>query len=137
MTENKEKMNLSGKIIAVLPEKKGVTEKGDWIMKEYVMEVEGQYRLKVCFSLYGEDKIKECNLKIGDNVKVYFNVSSKEFRGRWFTSITAWKIIKITNEGKDPYEYNKQVGQFLIQQKTKPKKTTKKTSNFDLDSLPF
>jgi hypothetical protein len=44
-------------------------------------------------NVWGEDKVKDLEkYQIGDKVKVSFNLSSREFNGRWYTDVRAWRI---------------------------------------------
>ena len=86
-------MEISGKVIAILPLATGQGSNGTWRSQDYVIETAGQYPKKVCFNLFG-DKIDQFPIAIDDALKVSFDVESKEYNGRWFTSIRAWKIEK-------------------------------------------
>lgn len=55
------------------------------------METEGQYPKKVCVSIWG-DKINEANLKAGSLLNISFDVESREYNGRWYTDVKAWRI---------------------------------------------
>lgn len=87
-------MEVSGKIIQVLPEQSGVskTTGKDWKMQAYVLETQEQYPRKVHFEVFGEDRIKANPCQMDDIVTVSFDIESREFNGRWYTSIRAWKI---------------------------------------------
>ena len=82
-------MEIKGKIISVLEEKSGEGKNGTWKSQDAVLETTGQYPKKVSFNMYG-DKITP--LKIGQEVTVSFDIESKEFNGRWFTNLKAWKV---------------------------------------------
>ncbi len=86
-------MEISGKIIAVLPLASGQGKNGTWRSQDYVLETIDQYPKKVCFNLFN-DKIDQFPLAIDDQVNVSFDIDSKEYNGRWFTNIRAWKIEK-------------------------------------------
>lgn len=88
-------MEISGKVIAILPLATGQGANGTWRSQDYVIETAGQYPKKVCFNLFG-DKIDQFPIAIDDALKVSFDVESKEYNGRWFTSIRAWKVDKET-----------------------------------------
>ncbi|MDR1200067.1 MAG: DUF3127 domain-containing protein [Tannerellaceae bacterium] len=86
-------MEITGKIIAVLPEQGGVSKTGnEWKKKEYVLETYDQYPKKVCFQLFGNDKIEQAAIQAGEDLTVYFDIDSREYNGRWFTNINAWKV---------------------------------------------
>ena len=86
-------MEVSGKIIAVLPIATGQGKNGTWRSQDYVLETADQYPKKVCFNLFG-DKIDQFPIAIDDMVNVSFDIDSKEYNGRWFTNIRAWKVEK-------------------------------------------
>ncbi len=87
-------MEVSGKIIAVLPLQSGTSAKSGnpWQLQSYVLETQEQYPRKVCFEIFGEDRIKNNPCNIDDIVTVSFDIESREFNGRWYTSIRAWRI---------------------------------------------
>ena len=86
-------MEVVGKIIQVLPEQSGVGRNGNpWKVQPYVLETLDQYPRKVHFEVFGEDRIKLNPCAIDQLVTVSFDIESREFNGRWYTSIRAWKI---------------------------------------------
>ncbi|MDD2283777.1 MAG: DUF3127 domain-containing protein [Paludibacter sp.] len=101
-------MEISGKIIAVLPLQSGEGKNGPWRSQDYVLETQEQYPKKVCFNLFG-NKIDQFPIAIDDQVNVSFDIESREWNGRWYTSIRAWKVEKApvngetVNSGDDAY----------------------------------
>ncbi len=86
-------MDIVGKIIQVLPEQSGMSKTGNpWKVQSYVLETQEQYPRKVCFEIFGEDRIKNNPCKVDDVVTVSFDIESREFNGRWYTSIRAWRV---------------------------------------------
>jgi hypothetical protein len=87
-------MEISGKIIQVLPEQGGVSKTSgkEWKLQAYVLETQEQYPRKVHFEVFGEDRIKANPCQLDDIVTVSFDIESREFNGRWYTSVRAWKI---------------------------------------------
>ena len=86
-------MEVVGKIIQVLPEQSGIGKNGNpWKVQPYVLETLDQYPRKVHFEVFGEDRIKQNPCDIDQLVTVSFDIESREFNGRWYTSIRAWKI---------------------------------------------
>ena len=97
-------MEISGKIIQVLPEQGGVgkTSGKEWKLQAYVLETQEQYPRKVHFEVFGEDRIKANPCQLDDIVTVSFDIESREFNGRWYTSIRAWKIQQGVVEAAAP-----------------------------------
>lgn len=87
-------MDLSGKIIAILEARSGVAKSSgnSWMTQEFVIETQEQYPKKMVFSIFGEDKIKQAAINVGDIIKVYFDIDAREFNGRWYNDIRAWKV---------------------------------------------
>ena len=86
-------MEVVGKIIQVLPAQEGVGRNGNpWKVQPYVLETLDQYPRKVHFEVFGEDRIKQNPCDIDQLVTVSFDIESREFNGRWYTSIRAWRI---------------------------------------------
>ena len=85
-------MEISGRIIAVLPLQKGTGRNGsEWKKQEYVIETHEQYPKKMCFNLWG-DKIDQFNIQAGEELTVSFDIDCHEYNGRWFNDIRAWKV---------------------------------------------
>ena len=84
-------MELTGKILELHPEEKGTSARGAWRKQQYILETEGQYPKKVCFMAWGE-KIDEFNFQVGEQVVVSINLESREYNGRWYTDVKAWKV---------------------------------------------
>ena len=84
-------MEVVGKIILKLPLQSGVSQAGNnWKKQEYVLETEDSYPKKVHFDFFG-DKADQFPLNIGDRVRLSFDIESREYNGRWYTSIRGWK----------------------------------------------
>ena len=86
-------MEISGKIIAVLPLQSGQGKNGLWRSQDYVLETADQYPKKVCFNLFN-DKIDKFTIALDDTVTISFDIESREYTGRWYTSIRAWNVKK-------------------------------------------
>ena len=95
-------MEIRGKIIELLPEKAGQSANGGWRKQEYVLETDGQYPKKICFMAWG-DKIDQFNIKQGETVEVSVDLESREYNGRWYTDVKAWKVSKY---GDNAYREN-------------------------------
>ena len=86
-------MEIVGKIIQVLPPQEGVGRNGNpWKLQGYLLETVENYPRKVHFEVFGEDRIKANPCELDQLVTVSFDIESREFNGRWYTSIRAWRI---------------------------------------------
>ncbi len=86
-------MEISGKVIGLLPMQTGQGKNGPWKKQEFILETPGQYPKKVCVSLWGE-KVDEFRINAGDTITASINVESREYNGKWYTEVRAWKISK-------------------------------------------
>lgn len=86
-------MELTGKVIRILPLQSGTGKNGIWKKQDFIIETAAQVPRKVCFSLWG-DKIDQFSLAEGEEAEVSFDLESREFNGRWYTEAKAWKIVK-------------------------------------------
>lgn len=88
-------MEITGKIIAVLPERGGVAKSGnEWKSQEYVIETQEQYPKKCCFNVFGADKISEMNIQAGEVMTVHINIDAREYNGKYYNDIRAWKVTR-------------------------------------------
>lgn len=100
-------MEITGKIIAVLPANSGVSARtgNAWMSQEYVIEtVNEQYPRKCCFRVFGEDKIKQFNIQSGEMMTVSFDIDAHEYNGRYFNNITAWAVNRNVQAPQQPVD---------------------------------
>jgi hypothetical protein len=84
-------MEVTGKIILALPEASGTSKSGNpWKKREYVLETLESFPKKIFFDFFG-DKADQYPLTQGETYRISFDISSREYQGRWYTSISAWK----------------------------------------------
>ena len=87
-------LELEGRIVRKLGVQSGTSARGNWSKQEFVFEYqEGNFPTQVCMNVWGEDKVRELDkYQVGDKVKISFNLSSREYNGRWYTDVRAWRI---------------------------------------------
>lgn len=87
-------MEITGKIIAVLPPSSGVSARtgNSWMSQDYVIETHDQYPKKCCFRVFGQDKIQSFNIQVGEEMIVSFDIDCHEYNGRWFNDVRAWAV---------------------------------------------
>ena len=90
-------MELQGRVIAVLEPRGGISKNGnEWKVQEYVIETHDQYPRRMCFDVFGADKIQQFNIQVGEELNVSFDIDAREWQGRWFNSIRAWKVERVS-----------------------------------------
>lgn len=87
-------MDITGRIIAVLPERSGISQRSgsEWKAGSYVLETQEQYPKKICFDVFGADRIQQFNIQVGEMMTVSFDIDAHEYNGRWFNSIRAFRV---------------------------------------------
>lgn len=91
-------MNLTvkGRITKILELEKGTSQAGkEWQKQSFVIDTGEQYNPEICFSIFGSEKVDNFNKynKVGKDVEVSFNVSSREYNGKYFHNLDAWKVF--------------------------------------------
>lgn len=88
-------MEITGRIIAVMEKRSGQSQRSGntWASQDYVLETQEQYPRRCLFNVFGEDKINEYNLQIGSEVTVSFDINAREYNGRWYNDVRAWRVV--------------------------------------------
>lgn len=97
-------MELTGKVIQVLPISQGVAKStgNPWRKLEFVVEtLDSVYPKKVCFELFGE-KIDQNPVAVGTIVTVNFDLNSREYNGHWFTQVSAYRVVPSAGNAAAP-----------------------------------
>lgn len=89
-------MEIKGKVVATLALETGVSNAGkEWFKQTFVIEEPYiQYPKNVAFQCMNKALIDAVvsKLQIDEVITVHFNVSSREYNGKWYSQIDAWKI---------------------------------------------
>lgn len=97
---------ISGKIIAVLDKRGGVskTTGSPWSVQSYVIETKEQYPKKCCFEVFGEDRINQFAIQLDEDLTVSLDVDAREYQGRWYNSLRAWKVDRNVQQPAAPVQ---------------------------------
>lgn len=92
-------MEISGLIIRVLEARGGVAPQTGkpWKVQSYVLQTIEQYPRHLCFEVFGEEKISAMNIQEGQVLRVQFDVDAREYQGRWFNQIRAWRVDPVSS----------------------------------------
>lgn len=90
-------MEITGKIIEVLPLKSGTSSKGEWQSQQYVLETIEQYPHKFLFEVFGADKISSFAIQIGEQVTISYNTDARLYNDSWYGSNHAWKVVRASS----------------------------------------
>jgi hypothetical protein len=128
-------MELTGKIIAVMEPRSGVSTRtgNSWMTQEYVIEVPGQYPKRCLFNLFGEDRIKQFNIQMGEEITISFDIDAREYNGRWYNDIRAYNVSRGAAPVAAPVA-GAPAGQPAVENPFPP---AEPTSEGSADDLPF
>lgn len=100
-------MEITGKIIAVLPERTGMSSRTgtEWKSQEFVIETHDQFPRKCVFTVLGSDRLAQFAIQVGEELTVSFDIDAHEWNGRWFNDIRAWKVDRVV-AGAAPVDGN-------------------------------
>tara|TARA_X000001382_G_scaffold101953_2_gene76660 strand:- start:1773 stop:2108 length:336 start_codon:yes stop_codon:yes gene_type:complete len=85
--------SIKGTLVKVLEKETGTTKEGkEWSKKAFIVKTEDKFPKEVCFTLFGEKVSLLDSHSIGSQVEVHYNLSSREFKGKYYHNIDAWKI---------------------------------------------
>ena len=144
-------MEITGKIIAVLPANSGTSARtgNPWMSQTYVIETQGQYPKKLAFDVFGEERIKQFNIQQGEELTVRFDIDAHEYQGRYFNQIRAFNVEKsgqqaiqqptpqpTANVANTQAPQQQNMFNAGVQNAT-PYQPTQQTQVEDPDSLPF
>lgn len=86
-------MDITGKLIKILPEVKGTSQRGEWVKGGFVIETEGQYPRQAAFVMFGAEKLALLNtLQLNSMVVASFSPESREFNDRWYTDLRCYNV---------------------------------------------
>ena len=84
---------VEGRIIQKLDVESGQSARGPWQKQNFIIEtVDSQFPRKICIGLWTNQIPILQSFQIGDMIRAYINIESREFNGRWYTDIRAWKL---------------------------------------------
>lgn len=69
---------------------------GSFQAREFVIQTDGQYPQFVKFQLVQDRCGAVDPFKEGDKMKVYFDLRGREWNGKYFTNLNAWKLEQVS-----------------------------------------
>jgi len=85
-------LDIFGTVVQVMPVVTGSSSKGTWQKQDFVMEYGDKYPKKVFLTLWGEENINKYDLVEGMKITAFLEIESREYQGKWYTNVKAWKI---------------------------------------------
>ena len=91
-------MDIQGKIIFALEARSGESRNSgnNWKAQDFVIETHDQYPRKCCFTVFGEERLNQFNIQVGEEMTVSLDIDAHEYNGRWYNSLRAWRVQRGT-----------------------------------------
>lgn len=129
-------MQFKGKVVELLPLQSGVSKAGNTWKKQFavVEKPNGNYEpKKICLVIWG-DSVDNFKLQVGAEYEFSIDIESREFNGKWYTDVRAWKAVPAQNDFNQDYQdYQPDFNQEPV--------TSNSSSNTNIeeldDDLPF
>lgn len=125
-------MEFEGVVWRVLPQIKGTSARGEWVKQEVVFELPGEFNRKICVGFWGDRAQEAATLKPGETITVSANVESREYNGRWYTEVRAWRINRKSAAEPQPMATDN-----LPPLDTFSTEESESSSASEVDDLPF
>jgi hypothetical protein len=91
MSELKVKIQIDN----ILEVESGESANGEWSKVSFIgTQVDAEYPKEIGFEIFGAEKVEKFQQynKVGDEVEVSFNLQSREYNGKIYTTAQAWKV---------------------------------------------
>jgi len=92
-------LTISGEVTRILEEESGSGRGGPWRKRAFILQVPGDYPREIHVIQWG-DNIDKSPVKIGETITAHIDLQSREYNGRWYTDVKAWKIERAETGSK-------------------------------------
>ena len=85
-------MDFEGKVLEILPPVSGQSARGTWERQTVVFEQPNkQYGPELAVTFMNKAQ-EVANLRVGEIYLVSFDIESRNYQGRWYTDVRAWRV---------------------------------------------
>lgn len=96
-------LQITGTVKQILEMQSGESKNGPWKKQDFILETPGKFPRLVCITQWG-DQIDKNNISEGETITASIDIQSREYKGKWYTDVKAWKIEKGTQGQASPEE---------------------------------
>lgn len=104
-------LKIAGKVVEVLEMQSGESKNGSWKKQDFILETPGKFPRKICVTQWGE-QIDQNNVSEGDEITAHIDIQSREYKGKWYTDVKAWKVEKGASAGGEKPNHDENVIDF-------------------------
>ena len=94
-------LKITGEVTNVLDEETGQGKNGTWRKQAFILKTPGDYPKDICVIQWG-DNIDKFPVESGETITAHIDIQSREYNGRWYTDVKAWKIERKEGGAKPP-----------------------------------
>ena len=112
-------VEITGKIVNVLPEQRFNGKNGEIVKNAFVIEWQDNgYKQHLCLEVMGAEKFEKMQnaVKVGHEVLCKFSVSSREYNGKYYTTATCWYCANVGGQQQTQTQQTTQAQQAQGQQ---------------------
>lgn len=86
-------MEFEGVVYKIMPVTRGTSARGEWQRQDVVFDYNdgGQFSRKISVTFFNKES-DVAKLREGETYLVSVNIESREYNGRWYTDIRAWRV---------------------------------------------
>ena len=74
-----------------MPATKGTSARGEWQRQEVIFELPQEFSRKICVIFFNKES-DVARLREGMTCTVSVNIESREYNGKWYTDVRAWRV---------------------------------------------
>ncbi len=94
-------LKITGRVTRLLEIQTGEGRNGPWRKQDFILETEGQYPKQICVTQWG-DNIDSFGITEGEVIVASIDIASREYNGRWYTDVKAWRVERSQEGGGAP-----------------------------------
>ncbi|MBR4267897.1 MAG: DUF3127 domain-containing protein [Bacteroidales bacterium] len=88
-------LEIEGKFVQAFELRSGTSANGNnWSSQDFLLEIPGQYVTNAVFNVFN-NRVPLDQFHNGDAIKVSFDIRGREYQGRWYNTLNAWKVDRI------------------------------------------
>ena len=92
-------MDFEGKVMQILPAVTGQSARGTWERQTVVFEQPNkQYGKEIAVTFMNKGQ-EVANLRVGETYLVSFDIESRNYQGKWYTDVRAWRVQPVGATG--------------------------------------
>ena len=97
-------MEFEGKVLEILAPVTGQSARGTWERQTVVFEqLNKQYGKELAVTFMNKAQ-EVANLRVGENYIVSFDIESRNYQGRWYTDVRAWRVQPVQSQAQPPIQ---------------------------------